>query len=291
MEMHQKYGPNVRISPEELSLNDSRFNAEYFGKDRKLDKDPWYYGFGFTDSLFTLLDKARHKDRQTHLAAHFSGPYFNSAGPTIGREVQELVSAFEHSANVPESLNVSIAYRKLANEILKTFLLGASAAAATKAKDYGKDADAAYHPLFRAISWIRHFPTLYNVHKIIPGEVFEYFLPVVNYQRNTESRIRSLIKDYHKYEGPQKNNALLYRLIEHDPTYRDKNATAATEEYMELHWGGREVIGHALTNINYHLMANPQCMEKLHDELAHTSLDLATAPYGQLQPPISTQRL
>ena len=55
-DMHKQYGPIVRINPNELSINDSHFNAKYFSNDKSLSKDPWYYGIGFTNSLVALTD-------------------------------------------------------------------------------------------------------------------------------------------------------------------------------------------------------------------------------------------
>ncbi|TQS33008.1 hypothetical protein Golomagni_06663, partial [Golovinomyces magnicellulatus] len=103
--MHEKYGPVVRISPEELSINDSKFNIEYFMHDRKLEKDTWYYTFGFTNSLFTLLDKKKHRSRQEHLAAHFSGSYFQKAFPMMTEEVGSMRHVLQQHAENGDSVN------------------------------------------------------------------------------------------------------------------------------------------------------------------------------------------
>lgn len=277
-EMHEKYGPIVRISPEELSINDSEFNVMYFMKDRELQKDPWYYSFGFTNSLFTLLNKEVHKMRQGHLTTHFSGAYFQKAFPMMSKEISTMTEKLGDFADTNEEVNLSVAFRKMTNEVSRNFLLGDKYPAS---KDYAKDAKTAYHPLFRAITYIRHFNFLRTVHDYVPGFVYEKHLPMAKYAREAEVGIRGLIADYDK--NGRTEEALLYRMIEEDPSYRDDNAAPAVEEFMELLWGGREVMGHAMTTISFQLMTHPQCMEKLRAELQAAKIDLRTATFGDLQ--------
>lgn len=176
-------GPIVRISPFELSINDSEFNANYFLKDRKLDKDPWYYGLGFTESLFTLLDKDKHRQRQGHLAPSFSGAGFQKfAGPIVERELARLLDVAEACSTTAQPIDMSVAFRKMGNEILRGFLLGKRGDPSAPA-DYMLDADVAYQPVFKTMTYVRHFPFLYRIHAIVPGWVYGKWLPLAKYQR------------------------------------------------------------------------------------------------------------
>jgi cytochrome P450 len=260
--MHRKYGPIVRISPEELSINDSEFNVEYFMKDRNLWKEPWYYTFGFKNLLFTLLDKAKHRERQAHLTMQLSGVNIRLAFPIMSAEIATLCETLREHSRTDTIANLSVLLRKMANEIQRTFLLGEKYPAS---EDYAEDAKTAFHPLFRAMTWIRHFPSLRTVHDFVPAWLHGNRLAIAKFEKEAESGIRGLLGEYDKRE--QKQDALLFRLIADDPSYRDNNAVAVVEEFMELLWGGREVLGHATTNLCYRLAAHPACMARLRKEL------------------------
>lgn len=171
----------------------------------------------------------------------------------------------------------------MANEIRRTFLLGDRYPAS---RDYPSSASTAYHPLFRAITYIRHFPFLRIVHDYVPGWVYERHLPMAGYAREAENGIRGMIREHDQDValGRERTEAaLLYRLIEQDPSYRDHRAAPAIEEFLELLWGGREVMGHAMTTISFHLATNPACMERLRAELHGAPFDLSTASFVRLQ--------
>jgi cytochrome P450 len=283
-QLHKQYGPIVRISPFEISLNDSKFNINFFMSDTKLDKDPWYYFFGFTNALFVLTNKAKHKERQTNLANHFRGKYWTDSFPMITREISSLVGKFESAAQHRGELNLSKVFRKTGNEVLRNFLLGEDYDGENAdSRDFAPQADTFYHPLFRAAAWIRHFPWMFKIHNMTPDWMFEAIMPMAKYKREIESMIRTLIRDHDANGKPARNKSLFYQIIDHDPSYRDHGGISAIEEYMELLWGGREVLGHALCNIAYHLMDNPRCMTKLHDELKTAPIQLENATYAQLQ--------
>ena len=283
-ELHQQYGPIVRISPEEISLNDSEFNAEYFMHDKKLDKDPWYYFFGFRNALFVLLDKEKHRHRQTNLAESMRGSYWKAAYPMMTREIQTLIGKFETSAIEKQELNLSKAFRKTGNNVLRNFLLGEDYDGENAdSRDFGKQADTHFHPLFRAGSWARHFKFLVPLQDMVPDWVWEVTVPMIKYNREIEHMLRGLIFNHDANGRPEYNHSLLYKIVDHDDSYRDDNCAPAIEEFMELLWGGREVLGHSLTNICYYLMVNPDVMNKLYAALKASDLDLSTASYAQLQ--------
>ncbi|TAQ87043.1 hypothetical protein B7494_g4639 [Chlorociboria aeruginascens] len=282
--LHQKYGPIVRISPFEISLNDSNFNIDFFMSDKKLDKDPWYYFFGFKNAIFVLLDKEKHKFRHANLASHFRGKYWTDNFPMITSEIASMISKFETSAIEHSTLNLSKAYRKTGNELLRNFLLGTDYNGQNSdSRDFGKQADISYQPLFRAAAWTRHFPWMMYINYLIPDFVFELTMPMGMYKREIERMIPSIIKNHDNSGKPSGNKALIYQMIDHDQSYRENGAIPAIEEFMEMLWGGRESLGHALSSVTYQLLKRPECQERLYDELKAAPFDLNTATYSQLQ--------
>ena len=283
-ELHKQYGPIVRISPEEISLNDSEFNIEYFMHDKKLKKDPWYYYFGFRNALFVLSNEKKHKERQANLVNSFRGSYWKTAYPMMTREIQTLVGKFEKSAKEKQELNLSKTFRKTGNEVMRNFLLGEHYDGPNSdSRDFSRQADTFFYPLFRAASWTRHFPFLIHLRDLIPDWVLAAVGPMVKYNREIEHMIRSLFFDHDANGRPAYCHALLYKIVDHDPSYRNEKCKAAIEEFMELLWGGREVLGHSLSNICFHLMTNPEIMDKLYAALKTPNLDISTASYAQLQ--------
>ena len=279
---HCREGPIVRISPYELSINDSDFNLEHFLKDRKLHKDPWYYTLGISESLFTLLDKNRHRHRQANLIPHFFGSDFADAVPIIIQEIKSLCLAFEDCAATTKELNLSLAYRTVSNEILRKFLLGEEEG--TSPVDYMKNGDNSYHPVFKTMTYVRHFPLLYKIRTWVPDWWLTRYFPLAKYQRDAEDHIRSVINrcDIASATGKTTKAGVISHFIEHDQTYRESDSLAAAEDFIALQWGGREVLGHGLTNLSYYLATNPEIMDRLHKELQAADFDISTAGYSKL---------
>ena len=283
-ELHKQYGPIVRISPEEVSLNDSEFNVDFFMHDKKLKKEPWYYFFGFQDALFVLQDREKHRRRQAQLAAHFKGPHFTATYPMITREIAAMIGKFEHAAENKETLNLSQIYRKTGNDVMRNSLLGDNYDGENAdSSDFSPKAEVKYQPLFRSAAFVRHFPWMMKIHNVMPNWVLKLTVPLAFYKREIESMIRGLIKSHDENGKPAHNKSLFYQIIDHDESYREENSKSAIEEFMELLWGGREVLGHSLSNVSYHLMCNPQRMARLHAELKTATFDLTKAGVAQLQ--------
>jgi hypothetical protein len=66
--LHSIYGPIVRITPDELHVNDPPFYDTLFNKNPKSVKNPWFNPrFGNATSVFSTCDAAHHKLRRSAL--------------------------------------------------------------------------------------------------------------------------------------------------------------------------------------------------------------------------------
>lgn len=277
--MHQTYGPIVRINPWEVSIDDSAFNTGYFGRDKRLSKDPWYYDIGFQNSLVTIIDKNIHKERRSVLSTHFSGPYFQRALPMIEAEISSLCAKMDLCGKNGERVNLSKLYREMGNEVQRNFLIGGG----HTSKDYGEGAAVVHRPLIKSVTWIRHIKQLRTLYNYVPNWFYEIVHPLSSFARDHGLEITRLLKEHN--DNGKTSEGLIYRLADSATSYRDSGMAPVYEDFMELLWGGREVLGHAMTNVTYHLMANPGCMVKLRAELqeARSTIDFSTASYTELQ--------
>ena len=237
---------------------------------------------GFKEAPVILLDKFKHKNRRAALSSHFSGPRYTTAWPIISCEVLALSDTFENKAINGVSLNVSLAYREIGNEVLRTFLLGEHRDT-TRLQDGSGGAEMVFYPIDKLILFLRHFPISKQFRKVIPIWAYKRWAPMAECARDTQITLDSLTKDFDEHKSFKNSEALLYHLVDHDQTYRHNQATPLTEEFMELVWGGHEAMGHALTNLTYQLLLKPEWMDKLHTEVCASNLDLRTSSYSELQ--------
>lgn len=72
-ELHQQYGPIVRISPHELHIDDPAYYEKLYRRDGRWDKYDWSYdAFGAPASAICTLDHDMHRRRRAPLNAFFS---------------------------------------------------------------------------------------------------------------------------------------------------------------------------------------------------------------------------
>lgn len=114
-ELHQQYGPIVRINPEEVHILDPDFYDEiYAGPSRKRDK--WSYfcnAHGVTQSSFATVKHETHRMRRAALNPFFSKQKVRSLQPRIENVVNNLLARLDGIANREERIKVSDAFAAL----------------------------------------------------------------------------------------------------------------------------------------------------------------------------------
>ena len=109
-ELHRKYGPMVRIGPDEVHINDPWFyNATYGSAARRRHKSPLYFWMGgmgsFGDqSMFSTLDHDHHRLRRGALGTYFSKRKVQELEPRLRTKVlllrQRLLERGRHGNTV-----------------------------------------------------------------------------------------------------------------------------------------------------------------------------------------------
>jgi cytochrome P450 len=289
-DLHEKYGPIVRISPNEVSINDKLFQNEFFHNDQNLWKDPRFYFFGFRDGLFVTLDKKKHIVRKRHFVSlmQLSGSYFANFHPLIAEKINDTLRTIENASSTKNQLNLSVMFRKMSSDIALELSLGSMQ---FQSRDYKDGEEFRLYPVFRYMASLRQSKVLCLLYKYSPTWVFTKYAPGMEYVRECEAGLRPLLQEYAKMDSDTKASLFhskpkpfIHSLLDSSNLYAESDYQTSIEEFVELLWASREGIGHALTTVSYFLMINPQSMKKLHEELRDSAdFDLDTASYAQLR--------
>lgn len=108
--MHEKYGPIVRINPNELHVSDPDFfDTLYAGGSSKRDKYPPSAGVqGTPDAVFGTVGHDAHRKRRSAISSFFSKKSVLSNETLIHTKVDLLCDIFEASMHKGEPINVRV---------------------------------------------------------------------------------------------------------------------------------------------------------------------------------------
>jgi cytochrome P450 len=98
--LHQKYGPVVRIAPNELCFMSIESLKAIYGQSSDFPKAPLYDNFG-RRSVLSMRDINEHKELRKRLSPAFSPAHLNELEPLILDKVRNLIAAVDRHLDGP----------------------------------------------------------------------------------------------------------------------------------------------------------------------------------------------
>ena len=95
--LHKKYGPVVRLAPNELSFSCREAIQPIYGTKSTCIKGPIYDYFG-KRGMFQMKDAAEHRERQRRMAHIFSAGSLQQMEPLVQSVIDRTVSAIEKTS-------------------------------------------------------------------------------------------------------------------------------------------------------------------------------------------------
>lgn len=117
--MHDKYGPIVRIAPDELHINDPEWYDELYGSaTRKRDKSPaWVVIAGGTGSAFAT-EHAAHRVRRATMNPLFSKRSVIQLDLMLQEKIEKLAERFRLASLTGEIIRADAAYTALTFDVI-----------------------------------------------------------------------------------------------------------------------------------------------------------------------------
>ncbi|KAI8623342.1 benzoate 4-monooxygenase cytochrome P450 [Xylariaceae sp. FL1651] len=284
LDLHLKYGPVVRLAPNEVSFNSAASWRDIYGgrqSHKTFIKSDFYDGGSFAGrgvhSIVSERDVDTHAEMRRYLSSAFSDRALNEQEDLVSQSIDKFVDLLQKR---PEGYDISKGYEMLTFDIIGDLAFG---------ETFGAIESAEPHPWIAIIlgalkqgalvDVFRRFPT---VGKILAVLLHYQIKRLTTDTRSNEDMAIELVERRIARGSPRKD--FLTRLLEN----RDEKAVSSLQlaaHASDFVIAGSETTATALATITYYLLRTPDVMTTLQKEI-RTSFPSYEAINGR-----STQRL
>ncbi|EED18501.1 cytochrome P450, putative [Talaromyces stipitatus ATCC 10500] len=279
--MHEKYGPIVRITPDELHIKDPDFyEVIYAPASKKRDKYVnWTIGAGAPASSFATVSHEQHRLRRSALNPYFSKTAIsNNASALVRDKIERLCQRFSEASHSRQALRLDAAYMALTMDIITHYAFGES-------YNYLAEPDFKLEWKETVIggsssgAMIRQFPWALSIMKSIPLVVMSKLAPdaslLVRWQIMVRRQVDSIIAN--NRSGTKASGTIFQALLDSDLPPEEKSADRLQDEAQTLVGAGSETTAKVLTIITFYLLQDKKMLEKLRQELSTVETDFSAS--------------
>ncbi|KAL9585669.1 MAG: hypothetical protein Q9203_004155 [Teloschistes exilis] len=271
--LHQSYGPIIRISPHELHIDDADFFEKLNSFQGKWDKDPYTaHQFANPGSSVGTIDHELHRKRRSAVLPFFSKQKIYALEPVIQSTVDKLCNRLEDYVKSGQPLNLRSAYQCLAADVVAEYCFAESGNLLEK-PDSGVARWKEHQQGLQAGLRARYLPSWYMpVVRGAPEWIRATVDPAAKHfevwHRDVDGSVRRLEdkknEDFYEKAG---HRTIFHELINEILPPQEKQTFRVIQEAGAMVGAGGESTTQVLTALTYALVANPDKLKKLREEL------------------------
>ena len=281
-ELHEQYGPIVRINPIHLHIHDHDFyDTIYAGGNHKRGRCSWYMHSGAKSTsggLVETISHDLHKARRKPVEPFFSKRSVQALEQDIVAKVEKLIgrlsSALRSSKNGDDKaaiVNLSDAMAGLTLDVISDYCFG-EPTGALDMENYGHAFAHALHEGVQIRPVGRHFPTLINTMMDMPMWLVAKMNPriagFVDWMAGLSRMIDKIKAAKKSGEKCQTSRRTLFdEYLDKDLPPEEKETWVLQGAAANFVGAGTETTARTLAVTSYYLLQNPKMLEKLRGEL------------------------
>ncbi|KAJ5923338.1 cytochrome P450 [Penicillium verhagenii] len=283
--LHQKYGPVVRIKPFEIHVHDpDNYTTLYSGPTHNREKDRWFYFIGLQKSLFVTPDHRTHRLRRSFISPFFTRKAVRGYQPILQDKLASLCHHFSNARTSGDPLELHAAFISFAGDAMSQYAFG---------EDHGfKFLDQPnvspiwkhrVNAMFGSARIVRHFPILYSL-----SHIFPFLLRIVRpsfsltedlravSKNSLGTMVKTAIQEHQagELQDKQKQKAIYPEMLANDRVPpSEKEIKRLEDDAIFFLLAASDAPSQALAITVFHILDNPEVLQKLKDELYHSFPD------------------
>ncbi|RYP52696.1 hypothetical protein DL768_002203 [Monosporascus sp. mg162] len=270
--LHAKYGPVVRINPNELHVNDPNFYDElYAGGGRRRHK--WYWAsraFGADMSTFATELHDVHRMRRSTLNPFFSMTRVRQLEGRIQNRVNVFLERVEEARGDGRVLRLDVAFGAYSADVIMEYAFG-QASRKIEAPDFDNDFHEACVNGGKQLFLTRHFPILLKLVKAVPPHLMLKFNPAMTSFFAMHKDIGTLAKTlYNESPGARLQDGrptVFHEILDSKLPEEEKTLQRLATDGGALVGAGTVTTAWAITVAVFYLLHHPHCLKEVKHEL------------------------
>ncbi|EPS36574.1 hypothetical protein H072_9827 [Dactylellina haptotyla CBS 200.50] len=293
VEWHEKYGPVVRIGPDEVHISDPSFYNVLYGNNYRFVKAQPHYRFAQqTEGGLGNCNTRTHKIRRTVLDPLFSTQAVMKLEPRIRTYVDQATARIARAVekSEQEGFEINMVFRCLTVDVISEYAYSES---------MGMLQDERLNdPFFVGMDNLIRMTWMYSwtwrmqdLMRALPYELVKKIMPedvlgVVAFQKQAEDRVITFLADPEKAKAKSTHTTVFEVLLSgnEEKGYEVPSLNALKEEAWGFLAAGSETTAAALSNGLYEACKVPKIQDKVYGELLaeFPDIDTDTISYKRL---------
>ena len=279
-ELHAKYGPIIRINPEELHIDDPDFHSQlYVGSNvRKSDRPVSVRNqFFLVDNMFATVEHDLHRKRRKALEPFFSKKKITELEPVIQSKARRLSERLLLLKGTRTPVSLVYPFSAATGDIISNYCFGESWEALEK-EDFNATAHRIVETYLRMTHLFRQFPwtgrTLMRIPKwMIRGSGA---MAIAKCTEQVERKIASVMHDPSS-DDKDSSTTIFHELLKNSALPpQELTEQRLLDEGVSLNTAGVVTTAPLLTFISYYLLSQPETLARLQTELAPLMVEYPT---------------
>ncbi|KAJ6090139.1 benzoate 4-monooxygenase cytochrome P450 [Penicillium sp. IBT 16267x] len=281
--LHDKYGPVIRINPDEVHIDDPDFFDQVFNQTNgRAEKPPRVAeAFGPYPATIGTQSHDLHRLRRSVLSPYFSKKSVTDLVAVMWHPIDILRERLHHAAQTGEVVNIKYIYAAVTLDIINAYCF-AHEPSNVHQPDFGRkgfdDVDS-----FLEVSLLNiHIPWVMRFTYSLPDGVNKILAPalanILDFRRDLSRQVEAIRRGEDKAYEKASHRTVFHELLESKLPPEERQRDRLRDEAFSLVTAGSGTTAYVLRGTAYHIAANPAIRQKLHEELMTAIPDVQQFP-------------
>ncbi|PVH77446.1 cytochrome P450 [Cadophora sp. DSE1049] len=274
-ELHQEYGPIIRISPYELHIDDPDYYEELYSSHKPRNRYDFFVAqFGLPGSTFATVDYKFHRSRRAAISPFFSKQNISRLEPMMSHMVEKLCGRIDECRKSGTPMEMKAVYMCLTTDIITLYAMNRS-------WNYLDDPDFSpfwvdtMHGVIQTAAYAKYFPWILPLTQALPLSLIRAMNPgmgmLFDFQQKVQDDTQKVIDGEYKSTQAQRDlgmdKTIIHALLESDLPEDEKAHSRIWQEGQVVIGAGADTTAASIAITHFHILNNPDVLNRLRLEL------------------------